>query len=62
MNDTQGRKPPYDGTRIRPVRIDDPLWEASKAEAAERGEDVSKAIRRFLEGYSQGKGRRRKKP
>lgn len=54
------RKPPYDGTRIRPVRIDDPLWEAAQAEAALRGESVSAAIRAFLTGYSKGKGRPRK--
>lgn len=55
------RKPPYDGTRIRPVRIADPLWAAAQAEAELRGESVSAAIRSFLTSYSQGKGRPRKK-
>lgn len=55
-------KPPYEGTRLRPVRVDDDLWEAAKAEAALRGESVSVAIRRFLSGYSKGRGRPKPKP
>lgn len=35
----------------RAVRVEDALWEAAKAKAAERGETVSDVIRRALERY-----------
>ena len=35
----------------RPVRVEDGLWEAAKAKAAERGETVSQVIRAALTRY-----------
>ena len=35
----------------RGIRIPDELWHAAQTRAAERGEDVSKPVRRFLEEY-----------
>ena len=35
----------------RAVRVEDGLWHAAKARAAERGESVSDVIRRALERY-----------
>lgn len=35
----------------RAVRVEDELWEAAKAKAAERGESVSDVIRKALERY-----------
>lgn len=48
-----GTKPPYYGVRLRPVRIDDELWEAVKKVAADRGEPVSEVIRACLRRYVQ---------
>jgi predicted HicB family RNase H-like nuclease len=38
-------------TPKRGVRVDDELWEAAQREAADRGESLSEALRRFLERY-----------
>jgi predicted HicB family RNase H-like nuclease len=35
----------------RAVRVEDRLWRAAQAKAAERGETVSEVIRRALERY-----------
>lgn len=43
---------PKGPTKIRTIRISDELWEAAQAEAAERGESVTDAIRRALVRYS----------
>lgn len=43
---------PRPGNPARAVRIEDALWNAAKERAAERGETVSEAIRRFLERYT----------
>jgi hypothetical protein len=41
----------------RMIRIPDPLWEKVEAEAKERGESVSAAVRRFFaQQYVKGKG------
>jgi len=39
-------------TKARSIRINDELWAKAQARAAERGESVTEAIRRFLERYS----------
>jgi antitoxin component of RelBE/YafQ-DinJ toxin-antitoxin module len=36
----------------RAVRVEDELWEAAMERAAERGETVSEAIRKFLRRYT----------
>jgi hypothetical protein len=36
----------------RAIRVEDALWKAAQKRAAERGETVSEAIRRFLERYT----------
>ena len=41
-------------TKARSIRIDDDLWSKAQARAAERGESVTEAIRKFLERYSRG--------
>lgn len=38
-------------TPARAVRIEDALWQAAQAKAAERGETVSDVIRRALQRY-----------
>jgi predicted HicB family RNase H-like nuclease len=38
-------------TPLRTVRVDDALWHAAQAKAAERGESVSDVIRRALTRY-----------
>lgn len=38
-------------TPNRVVRVDDELWEAAKAKAAEQGESVSDVIRQALKRY-----------
>lgn len=45
------RKGDRSATRTRPVRVSDELWEAAKERAAENGETLSDAIRRFLAEY-----------
>lgn len=45
------RKGDRSATRTRPVRVSDDLWEAAKEKAAENGESLSDAIRRFLADY-----------
>jgi predicted DNA binding CopG/RHH family protein len=42
---------PRDDNPARAVRVPDPLWDAAKARAAERGETVSDLIRRALQRY-----------
>jgi len=39
------------GTKVRTVRIDDALWEAAQAKAAERDENLSEIIRAALADY-----------
>jgi negative regulator of replication initiation len=45
-------------TPLRNVRVDDQLWQASKAKAAEQGETVADVLRRALEAYTQQKAQR----
>lgn len=40
------------GTTARSVRVEDALWHAALARAAERGESVSDVIRRALVRYT----------
>lgn len=42
---------PRPGNPARAVRVENELWDAAKAIAEQRGEDVSKVIRRALERY-----------
>ena len=49
------------GTRKRAIRVSDELWAAALAKAAENGEDVSTAVRRYLVRYVAGVGRPRKR-
>ena len=46
------------GTKVRTVRIDDALWDAAQAKAAEQGENLSEIIRGALTGYA-STGRKR---
>lgn len=39
-------------TKARSIRIDDKLWVKAQDRAAERGESVTEAIRKFLERYT----------
>ena len=39
-------------TPARAIRVEDELWERAKKRAAEKGETVSEAVRKFLERYS----------
>ena len=39
-------------TKARSIRIEDGLWRKAQERAAERGETVSEAIRKFLERYT----------
>lgn len=48
-NAFERKRPP--GTRLRNFRADDELWDAAKATAARRGEDLSSVIRKGLERY-----------
>lgn len=43
--------PRDDHTPQRSIRVSDELWDAALREAADRGEPLSEAIRRFLERY-----------
>jgi predicted HicB family RNase H-like nuclease len=45
---------PTRGTTHRTVRVDDGLWDAAKAAAAERGESLSDVIREALKHYVEG--------
>lgn len=45
------KKPPYHGTRLRSLRIDDPLWSDAVKITARRGESVSEVVRKALERY-----------
>lgn len=42
------------GTKVRTVRIDDALWDAAKAKADERGDNLSEILRARLQEYVQG--------
>lgn len=42
---------PRPGNPARAVRVEDTLWQAAQAKAADRGETVSDVIRRALERY-----------
>lgn len=42
---------PVPVTKIRTVRVDDELWEAAQARAADRRESVADVIRRALLAY-----------
>lgn len=44
-------KPPYDGTRLRALRVDDELWHLALAIAAIREESVSEVVRSHLRWY-----------
>lgn len=48
---TLRRVPNQPKTTIRGIRVPDELWEAAKAKAAARGEDVSTVVRAALERY-----------
>ena len=48
---TLTRVPNQPKTPVRGVRVPDELWEAAKAKAVERGEDLSTVIRAALERY-----------
>ena len=39
------------GTKARAVRVDDALWEAAQAKAAENGDNLSAVIRDALRQY-----------
>jgi antitoxin component of RelBE/YafQ-DinJ toxin-antitoxin module len=39
-------------TPTRAIRVEDRLWQRAQARAAEKGETVSDAVRRFLERYA----------
>ena len=39
----------------RAIRVPDDIWEAAKAKANDRGENLSEVLRRFLERYVQEK-------
>lgn len=52
-----GTMPNKPKTTLRNVRIDDELWQAAQAVAAQRGETVSEAIRAFLKRYSKKGGK-----
>lgn len=43
------------GTTLRNVRVADPLWEAARAVADERGESVSDVVRAALTEYVEGR-------
>lgn len=51
ISDVEYPKPPYQGTRLRPVRIEDQLWSDCREIADARGESVSEVIRAGLERY-----------
>jgi len=43
---------PREPMKSRVIRVPDKLWTAAKARAAQRGETVSEAVRKFLERYA----------
>ena len=43
---------PRKSNPARAVRVEDELWRAAQQRAAEKGETVSEAVRRFLVRYS----------
>lgn len=43
---------PRPDNKAHTIRASDELWEKAKKRAAERGETVSEAVRRFLERYT----------
>lgn len=54
-----GRKRPYDGTPLRPVRVEDDTWLAALEVAKQRGESLSAdvirpALRKYIEDHSAG--------
>jgi len=42
---------PRPARRNRAIRVEDPLWDAAKAKAEERGDVLSEEIRKFLQRY-----------
>lgn len=44
-------KPPYEGTRLRPVRIEDELWHDTGLIAEELGENRAEIMRAALVAY-----------
>lgn len=42
----------YGRDPLHSIRVPQDLWEAAQAEAKERGESLSEAIRRFLKRYA----------
>lgn len=47
---------PRDDNRAHTVRVPDELWAKARERAAEKGETVSEAVRKFLERYTRGPG------
>jgi hypothetical protein len=43
---------PRDDNPARTIRVPDDLWDRTKKRAAEKGETVSEAVRKFLERYA----------
>lgn len=52
MRTTLSRMANQSKTPQRTVRIPDDTWEAAKAKAEERGENLSEVIRKYLERYA----------
>lgn len=52
MTATVGRVPNQPKTPLHSFRVDDELWEAAKVRAAERGESLGEALRKFLKRYT----------
>jgi hypothetical protein len=46
--------------KIRSIRVDEDLWNAAKARAADRGETITDAITGFLRRYTSTDPRRRR--
>lgn len=43
---------PKEPMKSRVIRVPEKVWAAAKKRADEKGETVSEAVRRFLEGYA----------
>lgn len=42
---------PRQGVKPRSIKVHDDLWHKAQEKAAEKGETVSEAVRKFLERY-----------
>ena len=55
----QEHRPPYPGTRLRPVRVEDELWDEGKNVTAAQGTSNSAvmraALRRYIRRHGGGK-------